>query len=351
MAQPWWMVADLRALISEFHRRGAWLTRVAAVHFFLAGMLLALMALDPREITGVSVWLKPAKFALSITVYLLTMAWLLGELRRARRVVVLLAAVIIGAMLTEQLLITLQAARGTTSHYNSSTPFDSAVFSLMGFGVAANSAAALIALLLFMGERRPSASAYLWGIRLGLAIFLVGSAQGFVMIANAGHTVGAPDGGAGIPVLAWSSVAGDLRVAHFIGIHALQVLPLAGFLIDRWVAATSLRIAAVWLTAAAYAGFAGTAHLHALRGLSWFPLDNPVVGRPAARHTSRAQNSPTAMESHSAPGRLFLTRSRQPGASQRQRDQRSHAGADRHSDQPCGDDGEQVRATHQAPFA
>lgn len=272
------MVAGLRALINEFHRRGAWLTRVALAHFLLFGLLLVLMALDPRQITGVNAWLKPAKFALSITVYLLTMAWLLGEFGPARRVVVLLAAVIIGSMVTEQVVITMQAARDTTSHYNASTPFDSAVFSLMGFGVAANSAAVFVALLLFMTERRPAAPAYLWGIRLGLAVFLVGSAQGFVMIANAGHTVGAPDGAAGIPVLAWSSVAGDLRIAHFIGIHALQVLPLTGLLIDRWVASPSVRVAAVWCAAAAYAGFAGAAHLHALRGLTWFPLGNAATG-------------------------------------------------------------------------
>lgn len=257
-------------LISEFHQRGPALSRVGLAHLGLFGVLLIFMAFDPRQVAGFNVWLKPAKFALSIGVYLLTMAWLMGEIRRARRAAAVLAGVIVAAMILEQSLITLQAARGTSSHYNHATPFDSAVFSLMGLGVAANSAAAFGVFLLFMAERRPVATAYVAGIRLGLLIFLLGSVQGFVMIAHGGHTVGAADGGPGIPLVGWSSVAGDLRVAHFIGIHALQVLPFLGLIIDRWSADPRLRVGAALLAAAAYLGL----------GLAAF--DAAVRGRPLA---------------------------------------------------------------------
>ena len=48
------------------------------------------LALDPRLVTGAPVWLKPAKFALSISIYAFTLAWIftfLGAWRRTRRVV------------------------------------------------------------------------------------------------------------------------------------------------------------------------------------------------------------------------------------------------------------------------
>ena len=91
-----------------------------------------------------------------------------------------------------------------------------------------------MALVLFLFHRsQPDRTAYLWGIRLGLAIFLLGSLEGMQMIARGAHTVGLADGGPGIAFFNWSTRAGDLRIAHFLGIHALQALPAAGWLIDR----------------------------------------------------------------------------------------------------------------------
>jgi hypothetical protein len=258
------------SLLSQFQHRSPWLTRVGLAHLALFAVLALLMLVDDRQITGVNLWLKPAKFAASIGIYVLTLAWLLGELARPRRIIALVVAITCLMLSMEQTLITMQAVRETTSHYNNATPFDSAVFSLMGLGIGINSLAAAIVLLLFCIHRNPARPGYLWGIRTGLLIFLLGSAQGFVMINNGGHTVGAADGGPGIPLLGWSTIAGDLRVAHFLGIHAIQILPLLGWVLDRRLSSTRWRIALMLVLAAAYAKLTLWSLIHALAGLSWF---------------------------------------------------------------------------------
>jgi hypothetical protein len=74
---------------------------------------------------------------------------------------------------------------------------------------------------------------FIWGIRLGIILFVLFSFEGGIMASRLSHTVGAPDGGPGIPVFNWSTGYGDLRIAHFTGIHSLQILPLFGYYVAR----------------------------------------------------------------------------------------------------------------------
>jgi hypothetical protein len=167
-------------------------------------------------------------------------------------------------MVVEQVVIFIQAARGTTSHYNASSPLNGALFGLMGVFIAVNTIMTIWALYLAWRYRPAGSAGYVWGLRLGLLVFLVGSVLGGFMIHNQQHTVGAPDGGPGLLGLGWSTVAGDIRIAHFLGMHALQALPLLGWALGRWVPRRA--VALTWLGTALYVAAVGALLAQALAG-------------------------------------------------------------------------------------
>ena len=227
--------------LKELSRRSPSLAALAALHAALLLVSVAALQVDTVEILGIPRFIKPAKFAISIGIYLATIAWLLpaaGLSEKGRRWI----AALIGATMTyETAMITLQAVRGTTSHYNYSTTFDGAIYQTMGTAITINTFAALWMCVSAFRRLRTERSGYQAGVAFGLAMFLVGSAMGPWLVSNDAHTVGAPDGGPGLPFVNWSTVAGDLRVAHFAGIHALQGLPVIGVLMGkRWVYAATV---------------------------------------------------------------------------------------------------------------
>ncbi|MDO7887061.1 hypothetical protein [Hymenobacter cheonanensis] len=231
----------------------------------LAGLALVLLPLDHHHVTGLLVWAKPLKFSLSIVAYAWTLAWLLADLPApAQRAVRRLSGGVAVSMVVEQVVIFVQAARGTTSHYNASSPLNGALFGLMGVFIAVNTLMTIWAVYLAWRYRPHGPAGYVWGLRLGLLVFLVGSVLGGFMIHNQQHTVGAPDGGPGLPGLGWSTVAGDLRLAHFLGMHALQALPLLGWALGRWVPRRA--VALTWLGTALYVSAVGALLAQALAG-------------------------------------------------------------------------------------
>ncbi|MEP7364753.1 MAG: hypothetical protein ABI972_15970 [Acidobacteriota bacterium] len=202
-----------------------WIHMAMAVIFILCG------AFDPTEVYGVNVWAKPVKFCVSIAIYVWTMALLFGPLGNwpAKR---WLGRGIAIAMFAEIFLIAMQSARGVPSHFNNTTPLDAAVFGVMGLMILLNT---LLAFGVFLG--------YVWrdvaaeplvvaGVRTGLVMFMMGSLIGVIMVVLQGHTIGAGDGGPGLPLLNWSTMHGDLRIAHAVGLHALQAIPLAAWWIS-----------------------------------------------------------------------------------------------------------------------
>ena len=248
--------------------------------------------LDPRTITGAPAWLKPAKFAASIAIYSFTLAWVftyLPDWPRMRRIVGWTTAV---AMLVEIVIIDAQAWRGVASHFNVSTPLDGALFTIMGLTIVIQTVTSIAVAVALWRQPLPE-GALAWALRFGMTITIVGALAGGLMtrpttqqldrartthqmpVAGA-HTVGAPDGGPALPGTGWSSQHGDLRVAHFVGLHALQALMLVALVLPRrWSA--SLRARVMKLTSASYAALFVILIWQALRGQSLIAPDALTV--------------------------------------------------------------------------
>ena len=258
----------LGRFLRELYRRSKILATTGWIHLaLLAGMLVA-SPFDSRFVMGINPWIKPVKFAISITIYVWTVAWLLEYLRLPSWAKGITSWGISISMLVEIACITTQATRGTTSHYNVNTPLDASIFSIMGGMIALNSVLALVLLICFFTGRYDVPSPYLWGIRSGLVIFLVASGIGGMMIAHGSHSVGVSDGGPGLPIVNWSTRGGDLRAAHFLGLHALQLLPIVAFLISRrrnWT--ISQKTACVLALSGAYALLIALLYFQAIHGL------------------------------------------------------------------------------------
>jgi hypothetical protein len=252
----------------ELDRRSRVLAITGWIHLALLAGMSVIFLFDSRLVMGINVWIKPIKFAVSIAVYVWTVAWFLEYLHLPSWANRIISWGISISMLTEIACIAAQAARGTTSHYNVNSPFDAAIFSTMGAMIAINSVLALVLLILFCVARPEVPRPYLWGIRWGLVIFLAASAIGRVMLAHGAHSVGVKDGGPGLPIVNWSTKGGDLRAAHFLGLHALQVLPIIAFRIGRhksWP--TNLKTAYVFALSGAYAVFIAVLYFQAIQGL------------------------------------------------------------------------------------
>lgn len=277
------------------------------------------LIVDPIVLTGAPAWMKPAKFSFSIAIYLLTLRWILSHVRGHGRLLAVLSTIITVALVAEIALVEIQVFRGATSHYNETSDFDAAVWYAMGGIVSLVLIATIAAGVVALMQRGldPGLAA---GLRWGIGVCVLGMLAAVTMIFNkewndsGGHTVGAADGGAGMPITGWSLQYGDLRVGHFIGLHALQVLPLLAWGLFRWTrvdATTRARL--LHVAGATYTAVVLLVTWQALRAQSIMRPDGETLVVFAALAGLAAVATGTVLRRSRRRGRRPEPTSRRPG--------------------------------------
>ena len=237
---------------------------VGLVMIACAVLLVPFWLFDPIEILGVSRWEKPMKFFISTGIFCVTYSWLSAHISRWPRLVYWAGVIIAVSFIIEMIGIAGAAAFETTSHFNVSNPLSVAVWGVMATFVNIIFASTIVLSLLIVLERQKpllmkvglGLGSSITAVGMGIAFFMTGPTAeqltNFQGIAGA-HAVGVADGGPGLPLLGWSTVAGDLRVGHFFGLHAIQIA-IALLIIQRYLPA-AMRMPLVTVGNLTYLGF------------------------------------------------------------------------------------------------
>ena len=202
------------------------------VCFLISILFLVLAKTTTTLVYGVNAWYKPFKFAFSTLTFAWAMAWYCAYIPHFN--VKLFNWVIILLLGFEIIYIAFQAGKGQLSHYNLSSSFYATMYSLMAAAATLVTLyTAYVGYLFFKYDFPDLPNYYLWAIRLGIFIFVIFSFEGFLMGSRLNHSVGALNDNSNWFILGWSKTVGDLRVSHFIGMHALQVLPLLSYFVFK----------------------------------------------------------------------------------------------------------------------
>ncbi len=220
------------SFIQELKLRNEHLFYFGVFCIILSIVCIVLTKTTSTQVQGVNAWFKPLKFAISIGLFSWTMAWYCHYLLDFN--VTPFNWTVITLFGFELVYIIFQASKGQLSHFNISTPIHSLLYSLMGLiAVLITLYTAYIGFLFFTQSFPNLPVYYVWSIRLGILIFVIFSFEGGLMGSRMNHSVGAINDNSNWWIIGWSKTVGDLRVSHFIGMHALQLLPLLSFYVFR----------------------------------------------------------------------------------------------------------------------
>lgn len=252
--------------------RAPWPIVIAVgLHVALAlACLLALAFWTSPPLLGVHPAVKPLKFAVSVSLFLATMAWLLASMEVDRTIKMGFAWTFSLTMAVEMTAITIQAIRRVPSHFNASTPLDAALWRTMGTAIVIIVLACGVVAVLATTHTLRCDPAVALALRAGLWIMLLAAVSGFAMGGRGAHSVQGADGGPGLPITNWSTSHGDLRVSHFWSLHGFQALPVLAWSllalgIDARIARIVVAVAiAAWIALTLFTlaqAFAGRAFL------------------------------------------------------------------------------------------
>ncbi|WP_438423657.1 hypothetical protein [Aquimarina macrocephali] len=231
---------------------------VVMTHIILAVGCMIGWFIDERTLMGVNVWIKPLKFSISVGIYIFTVGYLMTLYPYSKRKKNCINNIVTWTLLIEVFLIIYQASRGVQSHYNVSSQFDALLFAAMGILTVIN----VLIMVLFIFDtirlKLKTSKSIQWAILLGWLIVVFGSWIGGQMISEMSHNVG---------------VSGDLRVAHFFGLHSIQIIPLfALWISNKWNATSRNQVISVTIFGLLYATWIGFTFYQAKQGMPLISL-------------------------------------------------------------------------------
>jgi hypothetical protein len=217
---------------------------------------------DHRTIREVGVWVKPMKFMAATALFAWTTVWL-ADLANANvthtETYKWICGLIVLTSLFEVVYITYQAFQGEASHYNNSDPFHAMMFGVMALAaVGLTASQAWLAWEIWAARESNALTVSAWAVLIGLTLtFVLSTISGFMLGGNQ------PPAGQGLPFVGWHLYK-DIRPAHFLGVHAQQLIPLLGLLVERFFGAYALQVLSIG--SAVYLTLWGT--------LTWLSLSN-----------------------------------------------------------------------------
>lgn len=217
---------------------------------------------DPRQLNAINIWAKPMKFYVSVGLHMMTLAFVARFINadvRGKFSVYGLSWVLTFTVIAELAYLTIQAARGRHSHWNFETQFESLMYAAMGVGaVIMILVAAVIGLLVYRYPVREIGQGLRLGILLGMILGFITTlvVAGYMSSQNSHWVGGVPSDADGLPIVGWARGGGDLRVPHFFATHLMQIIPLIGWMADRYsqrptrivIAASAIGVSAVAAT-------------------------------------------------------------------------------------------------------
>jgi hypothetical protein len=268
---------SISEILSVVKQKSPILYWIVIIQFVGAMCCIPGIFLDDRILMGINVWAKPFKFFISTGIYTLTVGFLITLYPYSKKKKHIIRNMVSWTLLFEMVIVTFQAARGVQSHYNMSNVFDGVLFGIMGILIAMNVLIMILFAIDTLRLKLMTTKAIQWAILLGWLITIIGSWVGGQMIGQMAHNVGVQDGGDGLPLLNWSTIAGDLRVAHFFGLHGLQIVPIFAFILFKyWKRSHHYQVILITFFALLYASFIFYTFYQASQGIP-FLTDKSIM--------------------------------------------------------------------------
>jgi hypothetical protein len=227
--------SSVRGFFRELDATDPVLSRLGWILLLVIPVFATLALVVPEGTVVVNPWIKPIKFSMSFSTFASTISLFLLALRIPKWQLTLARRAIAISVAFEIMSLAAQAWR-SAYHLSGQSLLDNSLAHLTNSMVMVNTAIVCWMLALFCANcihtdriDWPMVSA----IRYSILIFLAGNAIGGYMLARGSHTVGTADGGPGLPFVNWSVIGGDLRIAHFIAIHAIQIVPLFAYILSQ----------------------------------------------------------------------------------------------------------------------